>query len=289
MAMSISNQQMHQLKNNLLDDYLKELMTLLQPDFGQWQQSIGEDNFYHALKQGVEDAKTEGFSQRGPVKLYINLQLLLGSGFAIDPQYAGLTEEWQRLKTQHVSQLEQADTLHQELTPYFDQVLGEQNNALLNHLKRLQQLNLNELGVYKETYKPDLHALLYELYPEKYQQLGKETMTQVIIKGTEKAYYQYHFEQPSHSALLVTACFSLGHQFDQDPFLPWFSQTQEHNPINPMHMTTTDMNTNTKAYTQIKAAMNEEFEADNSQQQAKWLEASLKSYADRAMMNYRQK
>lgn len=125
-----------------------------------------------------------------------------------------------------------------------------------------------------------MHALLYELYPEKYQQLGKEIMTQVIIKGTEKAYYQYHFEQPSHSALLVTACFSLVHQFDQDPFLPWFSQTHQQNAI---HMAEADMDTKTDAI------INTEFQADNRQQQAKWLATSLKSYAYMAMMNYRQK
>lgn len=278
MAISISKQQMHHLKNNLLEDYLNDLMTFFQSDFRPWQQSIGEDNFYQALKYGVEDAKAQGFSQRGPVKFYINLQLLLGHGFATDPQYAGFTGTWQPLKTQKVTQLEQADRLHQDLTHYLDQVLGEQNNSLLDHLKRLQQLNLNELGVYRKTYKTDLHALLYELYPEKYQQLGKEIMTQVIIKGTEKAYYQYHFEQPSHSALLVTACFSLGHQFDQDPFLPWFSQTHQQNAI---HMAEADMDTKTDAI------INTEFQADNRQQQAKWLEANLKSYADMAMVNYR--
>src|SRR5262249_1610883 len=61
-----------------------------------------------AIDQGFRAAAKYGFTQRGPVRLYIDMMIVLGAGFDTDPQYPWAGE----MLTSTAPQMERADALH---------------------------------------------------------------------------------------------------------------------------------------------------------------------------------
>ena len=51
---------------------------------------LGEEQLRVALRQAMKRADTYGFTNRGPIRLYIELMFLYGSDFDTDPQYPAI-------------------------------------------------------------------------------------------------------------------------------------------------------------------------------------------------------
>ena len=49
--------------------------------------SLGEDQVLIVVRAAIERAALHGFTLEGPVRLFVNLSLLLGKGFDTDVQY----------------------------------------------------------------------------------------------------------------------------------------------------------------------------------------------------------
>ena len=53
---------------------------------------LSDDELRMKLRSAMLQSGTYGFSDRGPVRTYIELMLLFGSGFDTDPQYSSLRD-----------------------------------------------------------------------------------------------------------------------------------------------------------------------------------------------------
>lgn len=217
--MQFTNKQFEQLKPNAFENYISELVTYCDKAFPYLKNTMGEQNLREILAQAINKAKESGFTQRGPVQFYINMQIVLGAGFETDPQYPWIYKNLER--NNNLPQLERTDRLYLQTKEYLDKIVGEQEKYLFDCAHRLQSLTLDNMDVGRKDYINNVHALLYKIYPQKYQATEKDTLTGLIKKGTEKAYYDYGFEQANHAAMIVLLMFLKGHQFDQDPFCAW--------------------------------------------------------------------
>jgi hypothetical protein len=82
---------------------------------------IGDDQLQVALKQSIGRAKEYGFSNRGPIRLYIELMFLAGSDFDTDPQYPGLGE----LLRGRDAEMVRAERIFERINDYRENVSGE--------------------------------------------------------------------------------------------------------------------------------------------------------------------
>ncbi|WP_275365035.1 hypothetical protein [Xenorhabdus bovienii] len=182
---------------------------------------LGEDELRTALEKAVEKAKNDGFDQRGAVQFYIDILILFGTEFQTDPQYS-----W--IKTIldshfHLPQLERTNLLYHEVTRYLNEVHGEQDEHLKTSILKFQNINIERLNVQWNIYENNVDALLNSLYPQKYRYTKQDNIKKFIQFGVEKS-NQYNIENANHSAFLTLIMFLLGHQFEQNFFLPNFNE-----------------------------------------------------------------
>ncbi|OTQ53733.1 hypothetical protein [Gilliamella apis] len=217
--MQFTDKQLEQLKPNAVENYISELVAYCDKNFPYLKNVMGEQNLREILALSIDKAKESGFTQRGPVQFYINMQIVLGAGFETDPQYPWIYKNLER--NNNLPQLERTDRLYLQTKEYLDKIVGEQEKYLFDCANRLQHLTLDNMKVGRRDYIGDVHLMLHDMYPQKYQETEKDTLTALIRTGTEKAYHDYGFEQANHSAMIVLLMFIKGHKFDQDPFCPW--------------------------------------------------------------------
>jgi hypothetical protein len=83
---------------------------------------LGEETTRQIVSSGVERAEKYGFTNRGPVRFYIELMFMFGSDFDTDPQYAWAAEAL--CGSDPTDQMTRADRLHQETMRYIEMVAG---------------------------------------------------------------------------------------------------------------------------------------------------------------------
>src|SRR5690348_3667675 len=81
---------------------------------------LGEEQLRVALRQAMARATTYGFTNRGPMRLYIELMFLCGSDFDTDPQYPLIGE----ILRAPGPQMQRAQQIHEGYLDYLENVSG---------------------------------------------------------------------------------------------------------------------------------------------------------------------
>ncbi|MDR0218921.1 MAG: hypothetical protein LBI71_08580 [Enterobacteriaceae bacterium] len=217
MTIEINEEQWNMLKNNSLNAYIDELIVHCNESYPYLEIKSGQNGLKEALKIAVEKAKNKGFDQRGPVQFYIDLQILFGTEFQTDPQYSWIKTILDN--NVNIGQIEKTTLLYHEVTQYLNAVHGEQDEYLKASIIKFQNINIEHLNVQWNTYESNIYSLLKSLFPQKYRFIQQNDIKKLIQFSVEKS-NQYHIENANKSAFLVLTMFLLGHEFDQDIFLP---------------------------------------------------------------------
>jgi hypothetical protein len=185
-------------------------------------EAVGEEPLRKAVRLGMERAASHGFNHRGPVRLYLELMLLLGSHFDTDPQCPWATEIL--ADRDSGSQTDRAGRLYERTMDYRAKVAGPKDAYTLNALR-----NIAVLARQPSTWPTDgfAGAMLREialLYPEKVSYVGEEAISGLIRKGMDGARIQ-RFSTTRGMALVVMLMFAMGHGCGWDPLYPWIAQT----------------------------------------------------------------
>lgn len=219
MAIQITNRQLKKLEPYALDSYINELVSHCNEKFPHLKKTMGIENLKQVLRQSVNKANEQGFTQRGPVKFYIDLLIAFGYDFDTDPQYYWIQNILR--KNEHLSQIELSTILYKQIKRYSEFTSGEDNQFLYKVAERLDSLSIHTIKVSKDSFIDNIQYLLEYIYPEKYQQIGSEAVEQLIFESINKANNEYQFTQVNYVSLLTVLMFILGHQFDSDPFYAW--------------------------------------------------------------------
>ncbi|CDL86714.1 hypothetical protein [Xenorhabdus cabanillasii] len=217
MTMELNEDQWNKLKKHAFNAYIDELVLHCNESYPYLEIKLGKEGLRKALEDAVEKAKNDGFDQRGAVQLYIDILILFGEEFQTDPQYSWIREILDNHA--HLGQLEKTTLLYHEVTRYLNEVHGEQDENLKASILKFQNINIEHLNVQWNTYKSNVDVLLNSLFPKKYQHIKQDNIKKVIQFGIEKS-SQYGIEDANHAAFLTLIMFLLGHEFDQDIFLP---------------------------------------------------------------------
>lgn len=210
--MKISTEQLDLLDFYSKNAFVNELSEHCKEAFPFIFNELGSKNFKVGLANLINKAKASNIMQRGPLQLYIDMAIVLGSGFNTDPMYScfGFVNE------QHSSgtELERSMLIYDKFNEYLTDVLGEGNIHILDFKNKLASERFD--GFSNIDLNNQIFDLLKKLYPQKCMYLGCDKSNDLICLGLEKS--DTYCLSLNVRAAFVLVMFIVGHEFESDYF-----------------------------------------------------------------------
>jgi hypothetical protein len=192
--------------------------------------SLGVAGIREFIKQGMARAEKHGFSDRAPVKFYIETCVLLGIDFDTDPQYPRLGEI---LRGKDPSgQVEKADAAHKWLIDFLEAAGGPDREFAREALSRSRNIPYP----YQRTsnFQEDAIRMMRATHPQKADFLGDAVLVALLRRAFEEA-KQCGIAREDGVALFTGLMFAVGHGVLRDPKYPWVAHTLTNPAIAPEH------------------------------------------------------
>jgi hypothetical protein len=217
----IRKEQMKAFENDALRRFEGEMLLHSKEFTPRLCKVLGDEQLRVAVRQAMERADSYGFTNRGPIRLYIELMFLYGSDFDTDPQYPALREGLNAPDDQML----RAEWIYQGILDYQKKVSGINAVNVRKALTALSALAEKNLV----TFSPNnfLAEMLREIthaFPQKVAYIGEEALTTLVHAGSAEA-RKYGFSTDRGKTLMVVLMFAFGHGCSDDPLYPWISRT----------------------------------------------------------------
>jgi hypothetical protein len=202
---------------------------------------LTEAEVRQVICHGMKRAERHGFASRRSLRIYIELMLMLGSGFDADPQLPWAAELLNDERI--IDETERIDCLRDKAWEYFNQLLPDFGNSVgdvrrKEFLKQIRQLRQEGDAVLPEYASPQFQgraiALLNQGLPEKCELLGEKSLRELIERGIHWA-RSYDITSAGGALLFIAVMFVLGSSFDKDPQLPWAARILKDRSITSRH------------------------------------------------------
>lgn len=181
---------------------------------------IGDEQLRVALRSAINRAMTYGFSNRGPIRLFIEMMFFCGSGFDTDPQYPKVGE----ILRASGDQMQRAERIHEGYLEYLDKVSGPGAANVHKALRDLEFFARSPISFTAENFVSGMLREMHTIFPKKTDFVGGEGLTALIQEGMAEA-HKYGFNTVRANALIVVLMFAFGHGCTEDPLYPWISNT----------------------------------------------------------------
>jgi hypothetical protein len=201
------------------EDYMVEHLANASPLHSK---SLGEKGIRTLIRAGMQRAREHGFTQRGPVKFYIETTILLGIDFDTDPQYPQAAEILDDPSIP--DQTDRADRVHAWLMEFLDAAGGPDRQYARRALQRARQIPHEPIPVSSPTFDSQIIERMRETHPEKVDYLGEPVLRRLIRRAIKEA-KKYGVANDAGVCLFVGLMFAVGHGFVGDPKYPWIAKT----------------------------------------------------------------
>jgi hypothetical protein len=181
---------------------------------------IGDEQVRVAVHAAMRKASSYGFSNRGPIRLFVEMMFLCGSDFDTDPQYAAVGEVLRSTADQMV----RAEKIHLGYLEYLEKVSGPDAIDVRKALKDLSVFARKPLTFSSDNLESGLLSEMTQIFPQKVRYVGETGLQALIREATDEA-AGYRFFATRHVALLVVLMFAFGRGCTDDPLYPWISRT----------------------------------------------------------------
>ncbi len=181
----------------------------------------GEQGIREVIRLGMVRAEDCGFSNRGPMRFYIELMFSFGCSFDTDPQYPWAGELLRDPLGRE--QMYRAEKLHERVAQYFEQVVGKDNGFALNALQWFKTGAINQYLVAGSGFRNHLLSGLGAVYPQKFNHVGVPALEDLYERAVEVAARHDLPEQPA-AGLIAALMFGFGHGIADDPLYPWVGE-----------------------------------------------------------------
>jgi hypothetical protein len=188
---------------------------------------IGDEQLRVAIRSAITRATTYGFTNRGPVRLFVELTFLWGSAFDTDPQYRAIQSELLDSK----DQMQRAERIYEGFLEYLEKASGPGAANVHRALRNLLAFARASL-TFSEAFAGDMVREMRRLFPEKADYVGESGLRAIIEEAVDEA-CQYRFEADRHRALIVVLKFAFGHGATNDPLYPWIERTLKDERLEP--------------------------------------------------------
>lgn len=218
--LSIREEQMEVFRQFALENFETEMVEHSQEFAPRLCKVLGEKQLRIAIRHAITKAESYGFTNIGPVRLYIDLMFMYGSSFDTDPQYKGLGE----ILNASGEQMERAEQLYEYILDYEDKVTGAKNINLIAAFKNLSSLARENITLTSGNFEGELLQHMEKVFPEKVAYVGKESLGLLIYEGRVEA-QRFDFPKLRGEALIVMMMFVFGYGCTRSPLCPWVLQT----------------------------------------------------------------
>lgn len=187
---------------------------------------IGDEQLRVAVRSAMTRANGYGFTNRGPVRLFVELMFLCGSHFDTDPQYPALGE----VLRARGDQMARAEQIHLGFLDYLERVSGPGAMNVHKALKDLADFVAQPLTFSEDGFVPGVLEAMSRIFPQKAAYVGAAGLRELIGEGLAEA-RKFGFTTVRPAVLLVVLKFGFGHGCTDDPLYPWISRTLEDKKI----------------------------------------------------------
>jgi hypothetical protein len=181
---------------------------------------IGEEQLRVALRHAMARAARYGFTNRGPIRLFIEMMFLCGSAFDTDPQYPALS----KVLRSSDDQMDRAEQIHEGFLDYLERVSGPGAANVRKALRDLLTFARKPLTFSANDFVAGMLQEMTRAFPQKAVYVGEEALTALIHEGIAEA-RKYGFATVRPKAMVVVLMFAFGHGCTYDPLYPWISRT----------------------------------------------------------------
>jgi hypothetical protein len=181
----------------------------------------GEPAVRQVIRLGIENGRKYEFTNRGPVRFYIELMFMFGSYFDTDPLYpwAGTVLS----DSQAVDQTVRADRLFSAMNRYLADVSGPNHEYLIGAMRRFRELRIEDFFVRGEGLEESILTKLRSVYPQRFRYLGEPVLRSLIRYGFNLA-DKYAVGDDRGRVLMTSFVFAMGHGFVTDPLYGWIGR-----------------------------------------------------------------
>jgi hypothetical protein len=218
---TIRQEQTEAFRQYHLKKFVDEMVEHLAKFSPQHYKVVGEPSMRQVIRLGMDNAGKYGFTDRGPVRFYVELMLMFGSYFDTDPQHPWATAVLNR--TDLADQGVRADRLFDAMSRYCAQVVEPERERLIETLRRFKSAHIGEYlrpGINREE---AMCRCALSSCPTRCQYLGELVVRRLVRAAIELA-SRLGFASDRGIALVVVLTFVAGHGFYKDPQYPWILQ-----------------------------------------------------------------
>jgi hypothetical protein len=219
--LTIRQEQTEAFRQHHLQKFEDEMVAHLAKFAPKHWQILGVPTGRRVIQLGIEQAKQYGFTNRGPVRFYLELMFMFGSYFDTDPQYPWARAVLKNPET--IDQMVRADRLFDAMNEYVALVPGPKHKYFLEALQRLT--NTDPENVAKPGVLLEESALqrLAVIYPQTVAYLGESRIRPMVQRSLAIA-RKYEFTTVKGQLLMVALMFFMGHGFTNDPLCGWIAR-----------------------------------------------------------------
>jgi len=216
--LTIRPEQVEAFRQHHLQKFEDEMVEHLKKFAPRHWKVMGEHDGRVVIRLGIEQARKYGFTNRGPVRFYIELMFMFGSYFDTDPQYPWATAVL--TSPDYVYQSVRADRLYAAMNEYIASVVEPERDSAIAAAGNLLDPGFEKLLPRGSNLQDGILHVLREMWFTKCEYLGEPVLRRVIQHGLELA-QKYGFTTEKGQVLMVTLAFAVGHGFTRDPLNGW--------------------------------------------------------------------
>lgn len=179
---------------------------------------MGEADGRRVIRLGIEQAEKYGFTNRGPVRFYIELMSMFGSYFDTDPQHPWASAVL--ADPENVHQDVRADRLYAAMNKYLEEVVGPERQHLREAVRPLMDARFEDIVQPGVNLEDQILKVLHSVCPARCEYAGEPVLRRLLQHGFELA-HSYEFESDKGKVLMVILTFVVGHGFPKDPLNGW--------------------------------------------------------------------
>ncbi|WP_156338920.1 hypothetical protein [Chondromyces crocatus] len=174
----------------------------------------------HVIQHAITRASTHRFTQRGPVRLHVELALLLGSGFDGDPQLPWAAAA---LGVPDLDQSYRAEALHRGACAYFEALGRETPGRTGGMLERLAAFAEGARVAGPGRVEDEALRVMAALDAEKATYVGEASLRQLVARASGTCGGLPEASRSASVVMLAGLMFVFGHQCDEDAMHPWIA------------------------------------------------------------------
>jgi len=221
---NIRQEQTDTLRQTALQKFEDEMAEHLKQSHAEHWKVMGEADGRRVIQLGIKQAGRYGFTNRGPVRFYIDLMFMFGSYFDTDPQYpwaSGVLAD-----SENVDQTVRADRLYAAMNEYLAQVVDPEREHLRAAVQLLMQSRVEDVLKPGVKIEEMILQMLRSICPIRCEYSGDSVLRTLVQHGFGIA-GRYHFTTDKGMVLMVVLTFAVGHGFYKDPLNPWIVRRLE--------------------------------------------------------------